>query len=156
MVQNQNSSEVDNDFSRKNMIDQIDDDIYCLKCGYNLRTLRMNGCCPECNMPVRTTVDSIPRNQKIQQRILRLIFLATLGPWFILFAHHRLPELDCVTFFICALLELLGCVLWVVLCHSCMRSSRLKYYAVLLFTLTMTIIHGIVVFFILFITPEFG
>ncbi len=31
----------------------VDDDLYCVGCGYNLRTLRLDAVCPECASPVR-------------------------------------------------------------------------------------------------------
>lgn len=30
----------------------IETDIYCIRCGYNLRGLQRSSCCPECSMPV--------------------------------------------------------------------------------------------------------
>lgn len=34
----------------------VEDDISCIHCGYNLRTLRLDGVCPECGSPVSLTV----------------------------------------------------------------------------------------------------
>ncbi len=35
---------------------RVDQDLYCLKCGYNLRTLQSEGRCPECNIAVSRSV----------------------------------------------------------------------------------------------------
>lgn len=37
--------------------ERIDFDLPCLRCGYNLRTLRVSGVCPECGEPVSLTTD---------------------------------------------------------------------------------------------------
>lgn len=37
---------------------QLTEDVYCIECGYNLRTLMTNGNCPECARPVYETLSS--------------------------------------------------------------------------------------------------
>lgn len=63
---------------------RIAEDIYCCKCGYNLRTLRADRCCTECGTLIRDTL----RSQRKRPRRLRhvimdwpdgVLILATIG-----------------------------------------------------------------------------
>ena len=36
----------------------LDDNLPCLRCGYNLRTLATDGRCPECSAPIASSLDA--------------------------------------------------------------------------------------------------
>ena len=87
----------------------ISGDLLCVNCGYNLRTLRVDGLCPECSMPVAkslTTVSACARWLKqldLGAKVL-LMAMALLG---LAMPTLRLagPIGD---------LDLLACVLWLI------------------------------------------
>lgn len=60
----------------------VEDDTTCLKCGYNLRTLRRGGACPECGAAVE---ESSPRKwhefpQDVSTRLVVALFLKAVIP----------------------------------------------------------------------------
>ncbi len=52
------------------------EDVYCVECAYNLRTLRRDGACPECQTPVTESLGT-PEHRGIQ--LLSRAILAGLG-----------------------------------------------------------------------------
>lgn len=52
----------------------IDEDLHCVHCGYNLRTLATDGDCPECGAPVEETVH-LPQTMSPRERnMLRFLY----------------------------------------------------------------------------------
>lgn len=58
------------------MCDSVQTDLSCVTCRYNLRTLRLEGRCPECGAPVRESVNA-PRDEPLTQLII--VFVAYLA-----------------------------------------------------------------------------
>jgi predicted RNA-binding Zn-ribbon protein involved in translation (DUF1610 family) len=73
----------------------IVDDMQCSSCGYNLRTLAREACCPECGQPVEQSVEYRSPAQR-EYRSLRRACALTLGgallavpmPWLITLPNH--------------------------------------------------------------------
>ena len=57
--------------SRDNRIDQ---DLHCVHCGYNLRTLAKDGDCPECGAPVEETIHPPQTMSPRERNMLRFLY----------------------------------------------------------------------------------
>ncbi len=59
----------------------IDQDLYCIGCGYNLRTLMVDSNCPECNLPVRESIISRPEADWLRQVRRGFAWLIAVNLW---------------------------------------------------------------------------
>jgi hypothetical protein len=52
----------------------IDDDVQCVHCGYNLRTMPVDGDCPECGAPVEETLHPPKTMSPRERNMLRFLY----------------------------------------------------------------------------------
>src|SRR5436305_1574598 len=67
----------------------LDDNLPCLRCGYNLRTLATDGRCPECSTPIASSLDT---NLLRYAKIATIVFLFSSSYWIFESVHDLITD----------------------------------------------------------------
>lgn len=141
----------------------ISDDLLCVTCEYNLRTLQENGRCPECGTPVAHTLEMCARKHHVGSRLaMGCLIIPGLGLFCTYFVWPEIFSRDLALLLLaCGIVVLAACVTWLAMNVSAgfRKRGRLDQIICLLVLLLGTLIGGLFVwlaYIIRYVAPNWG